>query len=207
MNWIEFSRKMLHDIANPLLAVRLQLWNLKNSDPGSIKEAVEELEEEFDYLESLIQNSREVLKMEAPNGERSPLTGEQVRKVFGELGSEVNGLELRYEASDWEGVAITTPALSLIIRELAANAIEAQASRLDFEKNGDRIICTDDGAPFIESSLESALTPYYSSKEKGMGLGLAKVQRAIELFGGRLELETADISKKARIVLILPPAL
>lgn len=206
MNWIEFSRKMLHDIANPLLAVRLQLWNLKNAEPGSLKEAVGKLEKELNYLESLIKNSREVLKMEASDEETSPLTAEEVREVFNGIGDELPKLSLHYELSDWEGLSISVPMLSMIIRELAINAKEAEAGRLTFERNGDRINCTDDGTPFSKGAIRDALIPYYSSKEKGMGLGLAKVQRALELFDGRLELEAAESPKQARIVLILPPA-
>lgn len=44
----------------------------------------------------------------------------------------------------------------------------------------------DNGTGFDDACLEQIFTPFYTSKAKGLGLGLTLSRRIIELFGGRL---------------------
>ena len=50
----------------------------------------------------------------------------------------------------------------------------------------------DSGPGFSEEALENTLTPFFTTKDKGSGLGLAVTHRIIELHGGQVRVSNAD---------------
>lgn len=61
----------------------------------------------------------------------------------------------------------------------------------------------DDGPGIPEDKHERIFEAYYTTKEKGTGLGLATVKHNVELYGGSVRLES-ELGKGARFVLIFP---
>jgi signal transduction histidine kinase len=61
----------------------------------------------------------------------------------------------------------------------------------------------DDGPGIPAEKLERVFEAYYTTKAKGTGLGLATVKHNVELYGGRVRLES-KLGKGARFVLSLP---
>jgi signal transduction histidine kinase len=61
-----------------------------------------------------------------------------------------------------------------------------------------------DEGPGIPAEKQSRIfEAYYTTKEKGTGLGLAAVKHNIELYGGRVQVES-KLGMGARFVLLLP---
>ena len=61
----------------------------------------------------------------------------------------------------------------------------------------------DDGPGIPADKLEKIFEAYYTTKEKGTGLGLATVKHNVELYGGSVRVESA-LGKGARFVLVFP---
>jgi signal transduction histidine kinase len=61
----------------------------------------------------------------------------------------------------------------------------------------------DDGPGIPAEKLEKIFEAYYTTKEKGTGLGLATVKHNVELYGGSVRVESA-LGKGARFVLVFP---
>ncbi|MCX6928664.1 MAG: HAMP domain-containing sensor histidine kinase [Verrucomicrobia bacterium] len=61
----------------------------------------------------------------------------------------------------------------------------------------------DDGPGIPPEKLEKIFEAYYTTKEKGTGLGLATVKHNVELYGGSVRVES-DLGKGARFVLVFP---
>ena len=61
----------------------------------------------------------------------------------------------------------------------------------------------DDGPGIDAADLERIFLPFYTTKERGSGLGLANVHRAIDAHGGRISVESAP-GKGARFLVFLP---
>jgi signal transduction histidine kinase len=61
----------------------------------------------------------------------------------------------------------------------------------------------DDGPGIPADKLEKVFEAYYTTKEKGTGLGLATVKHNVELYGGSVRVESA-LGKGARFVLVFP---
>ena len=61
----------------------------------------------------------------------------------------------------------------------------------------------DDGPGIPPDKHEKIFEAYYTTKEKGTGLGLATVKHNVELYGGAVRVESA-LGKGARFVLLFP---
>jgi signal transduction histidine kinase len=61
----------------------------------------------------------------------------------------------------------------------------------------------DDGPGIPADKLEKIFEAYYTTKEKGTGLGLASVKHNVELYGGGVRVESA-LGKGARFILVFP---
>jgi signal transduction histidine kinase len=61
----------------------------------------------------------------------------------------------------------------------------------------------DDGPGIPADKQEKIFEAYYTTKEKGTGLGLATVKHNVELYGGSVRIESA-LGKGARFVLVFP---
>jgi signal transduction histidine kinase len=61
----------------------------------------------------------------------------------------------------------------------------------------------DDGPGIAPEKLGRIFEAYYTTKEKGSGLGLATVKHNVELYGGSVRLES-ELGKGARFILIFP---
>ena len=61
----------------------------------------------------------------------------------------------------------------------------------------------DDGPGIPPDKQEKIFEAYYTTKEKGTGLGLATVKHNVELYGGTVRVESA-LGKGAQFVLLFP---
>jgi signal transduction histidine kinase len=61
----------------------------------------------------------------------------------------------------------------------------------------------DDGPGIAPEKLGRIFEAYYTTKEKGSGLGLATVKHNVEIYGGRVRVES-ELGKGARFILLFP---
>jgi signal transduction histidine kinase len=61
----------------------------------------------------------------------------------------------------------------------------------------------DDGPGIPPDKQEKIFEAYYTTKEKGTGLGLATVKHNVQLYGGAVRVESA-LGKGARFILVFP---
>jgi signal transduction histidine kinase len=61
----------------------------------------------------------------------------------------------------------------------------------------------DDGPGIPAEKQEKIFEAYYTTKEKGTGLGLATVKHNVELYGGTVRVES-ELGKGARFTLLFP---
>ena len=65
------------------------------------------------------------------------------------------------------------------------------------------VVIADDGPGIPPDKCERVFEAYYTTKEKGTGLGLASVKHNLELYGGAVKVDS-KLGKGARFVLIFP---
>ena len=99
------------------------------------------------------------------------------------------------------------------IRLIAVNAVEAAAGRVTLHVMapgaGEKAVCvvtvTDDGAGMPREVLHRAFDPFFSGREagRGIGLGLPKAWRLVEINGGALEIDSRP-GRGTRVMVSLP---
>jgi signal transduction histidine kinase len=109
-------------------------------------------------------------------------------------------IELRVDVADALPATVADPELlKTCILNLMLNALDAMPAGgrltasvgLEAEPQVLAILVSDTGVGMAPEAATSAFEPYFSTKETGVGLGLALVRRIVEGHGGSIDLDTA----------------
>jgi signal transduction histidine kinase len=71
------------------------------------------------------------------------------------------------------------------------------------DPDGVSLTITDTGCGIPKGSLDRVFTPFFTTKEKGAGMGLAIVQKIVVSHGGRISLESEE-GKGPAVIIHLP---
>lgn len=199
------SAGLAHEIKNPVGSLRgfAQLIAESADDSSKEKEYAELMVGELDAITKRVNSLRELARPTAPVfTEKSPQ--EIIRHLTTLLGPDLaeRRLDLVLDLPDSPilGAELDEERFRELVVNLLINAIEATPQggrivlRLQWHNKDDTLVLEveDQGPGIPQEERERALRPFHSTKQGGMGLGLAIAQQAIEDHGGRLEIDEAD---------------
>jgi signal transduction histidine kinase len=191
--------EIVHEIRNPLVSIKTFLHLLGEEDAGSASEfrevAIDELRRIERLLEVVMQHARPAAPQSSEAiGEIEPA----LRSVaqLAALRAAARGLtvELKLDG-DVPPACITPDALRQVLLNLTLNAIEASdwsgVVRLSAGvSEGGVAIAVEDEGPGVPEPLRARLfEPFFSTKSRPGGLGLAITRRLVEEAGGAIEIE------------------
>ncbi|MBV9658239.1 MAG: PAS domain-containing protein, partial [Verrucomicrobia bacterium] len=230
----DLSAGLAHEIRNPLVALKTfaQLLPQRHSDPEFREEFSDLIEREIgrlDALLNLIERFAHPPENEPTGAVREPLKILDVLKTAQDLVmKEMPQADARFKLNPRAGAAslqglptlIGDPgALVQCFRYLFINGIEAALRKsaipvitidiVAFDQQGEnggvRLAVSDNG-PGIEPALRPRIfSPFCTTKNQGLGLGLPLAQRIILAHGGRIELDPGSRGTCVNIVLPLRP--
>ena len=217
--WGNLSRKLAHEIKNPLTPIQLTIDRIRtkysgqitNEDQQSFKENLKIINSQIKQIENLVNEFSDFARMPKPTLKRNNLV-----KLLSEnikLLSEVNkSIEINLNKKDEEILLeCDKEQISRVFINLIKNSIESIEQKVeknpDFKKkilidissNNDHILISieDNGVGFDENNIKEILNPYYTTKKNGTGLGLSIVNKIINDHKG--ELEFIPINNGAKI--------
>lgn len=213
----ELGSAVAHGIRNPLTAIRSSAELALEGDPELSKDAARDIMAEVDRLEQWV---RELLSYSRPvAGKLGAIEVVPVlRRCIGDYvhQMEKRGISHRIDLPEnlpqihGDGML-----LSQVVGSLIANAIEAisgdgrssgsvavAAAASDGGK-GLRITVADDGPGMTSDQLDRAFKPFYTTKTKGLGVGLPLAKRIIERFGGSISI-SSEPSRGTTVLLQFP---
>lgn len=202
-----------HEIKNPLnsIAARIALLeSMVESDPEA-EEEIRVIGEEIQRLDRVVRTFLEFTRpteLEPAEIDAAALTAEVASLVNADAARR--GITVNFQATAGP-VPLRGDAdlLRQALLNLAVNGIEAMNNagtldmRVDHGPRDVRITVADTGPGIPQEQREKIFQLYYTTKKGGSGYGLAMVYRAVQLHGGRIELES-EPGQGARFVLILP---
>jgi signal transduction histidine kinase len=205
-----------HEIRNPLASVGLYL-ELLSDEIGENPEAgrlVKSLSNEVDRLSEITETYLRFVRLPKPKLEREDL-GALASSVMefsrGELSLAHIDLDLAI-ASGLPEVAADENQIRQALLNLVRNAKEAmpQGGRIRVEvgtvdSSWVRLAVGDSGPGISPENLSKIFDPFFSTKEKGTGLGLALVQQIVSDHGGRIEVDLPS-SGGTTFAILLPAA-
>jgi signal transduction histidine kinase len=111
---------------------------------------------------------------------------------------ERNGVSFSFSGPAEQWVASQPLQLTQILNSLFANALEAMPRggelRAEVVVDGERAQLTvcDTGKGMSEQQRRMVFKPFFTTKQGGLGVGLALVKRIMERFGGSVELSSRE---------------
>ncbi len=186
-----------HEVRNPLSSIGLNVDMLGDELQGAGPESerlLESIHQELERLESITEEYLRLARLPEPS-----LNPEDPRHLIHDLAEfvrremDASGVELRLDvAAQLPEVAMDEPQLRQALLNLLRNAREAmpnggvaklEAMRYD---DGVRIQVHDEGAGIDEEEREHVFDLFYTTKERGTGLGLPLTQQIVVAHGGRI---------------------
>ncbi len=176
----EMAASLAHEIRNSL-GVVLGYSKALGGEPEKTRKVVREIEFMSEMMESFLRFARPVEKVNR---------------------GKVNLGEVIASAAAAQEVAVELPAapmelksdpllLNVIFTNLALNARQAGATRLRVEfSHGDApaVTVSDDGQGVAAAAAEKIWLPFFSTRDKGTGMGLATVKKMVSALGADIQL-------------------
>jgi nitrogen fixation/metabolism regulation signal transduction histidine kinase len=211
--WRQVARQFAHELKNPLQPILVSLYRLEKQLAGSalweqVNRPLRAAREEVQHLTLLAERFSSLAKLPPPTITPVELNSLVVSTV--ELyRDELRQFDFRVELPG-ENVTVNTDAgyLREALHNLLQNAIDACPPgagitvTVEIGRGGPSLSVADTGVGMDASTLSSARLPYFTTKAKGNGLGLAIVERSMAELGGRLSVES-EKGKGTRVTIIL----
>jgi nitrogen fixation/metabolism regulation signal transduction histidine kinase len=189
--WREMAKQVAHEIKNPLTPMRLSLQHLQFSlqrNDENLKDKIQKTSEllirQIDSLSQMAEEFSSFAKMPEPKLQEVNLV-QVVSDAVLLLGKESDmPIDWKYAKED---VRVMADPLQLgrVFTNILKNAITIQGKLVIVEFR-------DNGKGIPESLRDKIFSPNFSTKNSGMGLGLAISRKIVEQLGGVITYQTKE---------------
>ena len=212
--WKEVARRLAHEIKNPLtpvalaagrIAVQLERYAAARTDAerAPIRKTLEQLartiEREVESLNTLVSSFSDVARFPAIHPEANDINA-IAREAVGVFDGRLPGIDLSLRTDPATAPAkIDPPAFKRAIINLIDNAAEVLqeswvkeivvTTRGRPESNAVELVVADSGPGISAANKERLFMPYFSTKDRGTGLGLPIVRSVVQDHGGTIRVE------------------
>jgi len=209
------AAEFAHQIKNPLAVINSTAFSLQRAlreNKAAAPEQVEIIQEEVARADKVVTQIMGYAQLSEGRVEKLNLAEELDRAVAQIFPAAVpTGTKIHREyGRDFPPLFMQRGHLSEILLNLLQNAREAlrdagnvfisAVSRRDLNVE---IFVRDDGPGIAPEKIERIFEAYYTTKEKGSGLGLTIVKHNAELYGGAVRVES-ELGKGAKFTVIFP---
>jgi signal transduction histidine kinase len=211
------AAEIAHQLKNPLAIINNAAYSLKRAvrdGKGDPAEHIRIIQEEVEHSDEIITQVMGYAQLSEGHIERIDLKEEietALRLVF-PPGAGFDVKIHRDYSGELPAVFMLRRHVSETLLNLLQNARDALKGRhgnicLTARLSPDQsteIIIADDGPGIPSDKTARVFDAYFTTKEKGTGLGLASVKQNVELYGGSVTVES-ELGKGARFTLRFPP--
>jgi len=212
--WQTIGRRIAHEVKNPLTPIAVAADDLRHSYREGradfeqvLAECTDTIKGEVHRLKKLIEEFSEFARMPAP--EITAVSASEFVQALSVLfRDDLATGRLKIVNDLGQAIMRIDPEqMRQVVINLVKNSLEAGCGRcrvcLSPEKDAMALAIEDDGPGFPKRLLDEGITPYFSTKEGGSGLGLIICQRIVYDHGGTLTLENI-MNGGARVRISVP---
>lgn len=210
----EMSAGVAHEIRNPLASIRgyAQIVRMNMEEDDQNYNDLSIVLREVDRLDRIIEQFMDFARPKPPNKTKVSI-GELIDETIKLLGSEFrkNGVSIRFIRCRNDIIMVDYEQIEQVILNILINAIQASNSgdeiivktiRID-QSFTFKIEVVDSGEGIKDEVLDKIFTPFYTTREKGSGLGLSVSTRIIENHNGIIEIGN-NVDSGAKVTIKLP---
>jgi signal transduction histidine kinase len=196
----EVSRMVAHDLRNPLAGIKNASFFLKKKYGPAIGENGQVMLQTIDdcvaYSDKIVQNLMDYsseIKLELVKTSPKKLVDKALSKFM--LPSNI---KLINEASDEVSLSVDIAKIERVFTNLIVNALDAMPTggtlRVTSKKVKDtiQIDFSDTGGGMSKDVLEKLWLPFFTTKAKGMGIGLSICKRIVDFHEGKIEVQSVE---------------
>lgn len=211
----QLTAGLAHELRNPLGTIRASAEMLTKAStqnrPLVMSEMAGFIESEVDRVNGLISNFLDFarpLQIHPKLSDLSTVFDDVVRQNTALAQSCSVNLTVQFEQSI-QPFAFDPDLLKLALGNLIQNAIQASAPgavvSLEAVNRDEGVIVSviDHGEGIKREHLESIFNPFFTTKSKGVGLGLAIVSKIVDEHGGKIEV-SSEVGRGTTFELMLP---
>ncbi len=203
--WRDVARRIAHEIKNPLTPIELSMVRLgRRLDRGDneyaqlFDECSSAIRRQVESLRDMASEFSEFARMPEPKRTPCDLNG-IVEEVLRLQGMEERNIVVRTALT--EALPMLTgdeDQLRRALMNLVKNAVEAMPDggtlRVSSASEGDYVTVgiADTGVGMSGETARKMFDPYFTTKRKGTGLGMAIVKGIIEAHGGEIEVKSVE---------------
>jgi len=211
----ELATMVGHDLRNPLQSIENAIYYLKNecapklpvSIPQKAKEMFQIISDSVDYADKIIRDLQDFSAIKTPRLEKTDINA-MIKEILSRVHIP-NNIELRTELSYLPEIKVDKDEIKRVFMNLTTNGIQAM------ENGGTLTVATKKTEGFVEVSfkdsgigiskenMERLFTPFFTTKAKGMGIGLSICKKFVESHGGSIEVES-EVGKGTAFTVKLP---
>lgn len=204
--WREMAKQVAHEIKNPLTPMKLSIQHLKRTIKVADEDSSEKLDrvsksliEQIDALTNIANEFSNFAKMPKPVESELDLA-EIVKNVVAVLqqGEEEFSIDLDIASNQEAMIWADKDLLLRVFNNLIKNAIQSVPTdeeghikvTIKTEDNLHIVAVQDNGVGIDEATKEKIFVPYFTTKSKGTGLGLAMSKQIVESMNGNIWFES-----------------
>jgi nitrogen fixation/metabolism regulation signal transduction histidine kinase len=230
VNTGKIARRVAHDVNNLLLSITLHTELLFASLESGESISPEELEQTKKCLLTSVNNAGHLMKtflgMNGKENDEEHLENinafDFVRKLSSNLAPlvDVQGIKSTYKYLGEEAALLANPErLRSALTNLVTNSIDAINERMEPPREGYNFIdmtvettpeyisffVSDSGVGMTEEQRLKMFEPFYTTKQKGHGIGLETVQATVHELGGTIQV-ASKVGRGTTITIVIPRA-
>ncbi|OGG49888.1 MAG: hypothetical protein A3F84_15995 [Candidatus Handelsmanbacteria bacterium RIFCSPLOWO2_12_FULL_64_10] len=190
----EVSALLAHEIRNPLAAIKGAAQYLQGEiESETAREYVELVLREIDRLDAAVGDVQYFVRPVHVDGAPADLGALVERVAAAQRPGLPAGVTLRTQTSPAQ-VRVDEGLITQVLVNLVRNAVEAvgETGTVTIETRGTVVAVRDTGPGISDEAFERIFQPYFTTKTRGMGLGLALSRKIAEAHGGTLDAENLE---------------
>lgn len=213
----KLSAGIAHEIRNPLSSIRGLAQFVYNSfsKTDERKEDLNTIIQEVDRLNKLVVQVLDFAKLKKPN--LTPFSlNDLIRKIVELFKLEIKDKQIKFDlelSPDISQIQADEDQVRQITMNVIINAIQAILRKGEIKIKTEsallkgepaiKLIIEDSGIGITEKDFSQIFDPFFSTKERGSGLGLSIVYKLVEGHQGEIKVESKE-GKGTKFVIFLP---
>jgi len=194
------SGGIAHEIRNPLNAVKTSVYyllNARNPTAEKTEEHLERIDRQVSVIDNVVTALSDVAKL--PDPVRRPLTLDRLLSDSARSVGMPPGIDIQWELPDeLPKVLADEKQIPIVFKNLVRNARDAMGEQgkitIGAQSVNERVKIRvfDTGCGIPTDQIDRIMEPLFSTKARGMGLGLAITKAIVEKNGGELSVESKE---------------